>query len=79
MATNGATDRATLVAELAEVEVKEAQLGVRNAVVKALIACGAEPPAGEEDFAAWPSCLWHELRPAPATEAGGQPEAAEVA
>jgi hypothetical protein len=34
MATNEATDRATLTAELADLEAKEAQLGVRTAVVK---------------------------------------------
>jgi hypothetical protein len=79
MATNGATDRATLAAELADLEAKEAQLGVRTAVVKALLACGAEPPDGEADFGAWSSCLWQELHPAPATEAGAEPVEADAA
>jgi hypothetical protein len=71
-----------LDSELVEIEDREAQLGVRKSVVRALIACGAEPPAEGGEFEQWSSCLYRELHPAEAVApANGEsePERSKVA
>lgn len=63
MAATNRQDEAALSAELAALESREKEIGVRKAVVQALISCGSEPPEAEGDFDKSSPCLYRELRP----------------
>lgn len=76
MAATDGSDAGTVSGELADLEAREKEIGVRKAVLKAQIARGTEPPEGATDFDQWSACLYRELRPVgPPLAPEGAPEA----